>query len=320
MLITTTSTQWLFRNALKTDWSQVSQLLTEANLPLEGAEEALTDLTLAFRGEELVGSAGLERYGNIALLRSVAVAQTERNTGLGQELVRRLLDWAYEEGIEQVVLLTTTAANFFPRFGFRQISRNQMPEAVKASSEFTSICPASATVMLLNLKRPAVLVRTATEADLPDITRIYNQGIQDKATLETELRSIEERRDWLLARSSRHPVLVAVQQDKVLGWASLNPFSPRQGYRFVADISIYIAREKRYRGFGSSLMPELIRRAKALDYHKLALSTFPFSAGVRLYERWGFTLVGDYHDQGILDGKWVDTRIMELLLHEHQQE
>lgn len=320
MLSTTTSTEWLFRNALKNDWNQVSKLLTEVKLPLEGAEEALTDFTLAFRDEELVGSAGLERYGKVALLRSVAVVQTERNSGLGQELVHRLLDWAYEEGIEQVVLLTTTAANFFPRFGFHSIPRTEMPQAAKVSAEFSSVCPASATVMLLDLKRPAVLVRTATEADLPDITRIYNQGIEDKATLETELRSVEERREWLLARTSRHPVLVAVQQGKVLGWALLNPFSPRQGYRFVADISIYIARENRYQGFGSSLMPELIRRAKALDYHKLALSTFPFSAGVSLYERSGFTLVGDYHEQGLLAGKWVDTRIMELLLHDYQQE
>lgn len=320
MLTTPSSTALLVRSALKTDWPQVSELLTHSNLPLEGAEEALADFIVAFRDEELVGTAGLEKYGKVALLRSVAVTENERSTGLGQELVRRVLDRAYKEGIEQLVLLTTTAASFFPRFGFRKIPRDQMPQAAKASIEYTSACPASATVMLLNLSRPAVLVRLATEADLPDITRIYNQGIEDKATLETELRSVEERREWLLARTSRHPVLVAVQEGKVLGWASLNPFSFRQGYRFVADISIYIEREKRYHGFGSSLLEELIRRAKALDYHKLALSTFPFSAGVRLYERCGFTLVGDYHEQGLLAGKWVDTRIMEMILYQDQED
>jgi L-amino acid N-acyltransferase YncA len=65
-------------------------------------------------------------------------------------------------------------------------------------------------------------------------------------------------------------------------------------------------------------MAELIRRAKALKYHKLVLSAFPFAPSIHLYERWGFQLVGDYHEQGLLDGKWVDTRIMELVFHQQE--
>ena len=71
-------------------------------------------------------------------------------------------------------------------------------------------------------------IRTATPADVPAITRIYNEGIRDRlATLETEERTPEERLAWLQARDERHPVLVAEREGAVAGWGSLNVFNPR---------------------------------------------------------------------------------------------
>lgn len=305
---------WSFRQATAADWPRIEDLLTSAHLPLDGAQQHVPDFLLAFRGERLVGSAALERYGEAALLRSVAVAEEERSTGLGQEIVRRLLDCAYADGIRTVVLLTNTAERFFPRFGFRQVDRDQVPEPVKASAEFQGACPASAAVMQLDLSRPAVLVRRATEGDIPAITRIYNQGIVDKTTFETELRTHEERLNWLRQRSERHPVIVAVRGGEVLGWASLNPFNARHAYRFVADLSVYVERSQRGSGIGSALMEDLLRRAPALAFHKLVLTTFPHLPAVKLYEKFGFRHVGDYREQGLLDGVWTDTRIMERIL------
>jgi amino-acid N-acetyltransferase len=142
---------WTFRYATPGDWAQVAALLTSANLPLDGAEAHLDGFLLAFCGGRLAGVAGLERYGSSGLLRSVAV--TERGTGLGQELVRRLIDRATAEGLTSIVLLTTTAADYFPRFGFGKIARQDVPLAVQESVEFKSACPASATVMELPLLR-----------------------------------------------------------------------------------------------------------------------------------------------------------------------
>jgi L-amino acid N-acyltransferase YncA len=159
-------------------------------------------------------------------------------------------------------------------------------------------------------------IRDATAADAGPICRIYNQGIQDRiATLETEERTPEERRAWLAARDPRHPVMVAEAAGRVVGWGSLNAFNPRRAYDHVADFSLYVEREWRGRGVGRRLLEALIARARVLGYHKLVLSAFPFNeAGMQVYVRAGFRQVGIYREQGLLDGKWVDTIIMERIL------
>jgi len=166
----------------------------------------------------------------------------------------------------------------------------------------------------------AIALRPATPADAAAICLVYNQGIEDRiATLETELRTPDERRQWLAARGPKHPVYVALAEDgrepTIVGWGSLNVYNPRPAYQYVADFSIYIERAWRGKGVGRRLLEHLIEQARALGYHKLMLSAFPFNAtGVALYERLGFTRVGVLHEMGQLDGRWVDTLIMEKLL------
>ena len=159
-------------------------------------------------------------------------------------------------------------------------------------------------------------VRSAVEADAAAICRIYNQGIEDRvATLETELRTPAERTQWMAARGPRHPVVVADDRGQVVGWGSLNPYSPRECYRHVADFSIYVDRACRGRGVGKVILARLIELARAHGYHKLVLSAFPTNtSGMALYERMGFRTVGIYKEQGMLDGRWVDTIVMEKLL------
>jgi L-amino acid N-acyltransferase YncA len=160
-------------------------------------------------------------------------------------------------------------------------------------------------------------IRDATADDTASIARIYNQGIEDRmATLETQLRTPDERAAWLAARVSRHPVLVAVDADNAaIGWASLNSFNPRPAYDHVVDISVSVARGERGRGVGDALLGALEQRARLLGYHKMVLAAFPTNApGMRLYERHAFQTVGIYHEQGLLDGHWVDVIAMEKIL------
>jgi L-amino acid N-acyltransferase YncA len=174
-----------------------------------------------------------------------------------------------------------------------------------------------------------VTIRPATAADAAAICAIYNQGIEDRlATLETELRTPDERRQWLETRGARHPVIVAeiISRGEIAGrtgmsdpatvaWASLNVFNPRPAYAHVADISVYVERGWRGRGVGRQLLQRLADLGRELGYHKLVLAAFPFNAaGVALYTRCGFREVGVYREQGMLDGRWVDTLVMERLL------
>jgi amino-acid N-acetyltransferase len=144
-------TGWTIRAATRDDWPRIAALLTEAALPLAGAEEHLEGFILALRGDALLGCAALERYGRGGLLRSVAVAAEARGQELGEALVRDLVERARQERLQTITLLTTTAAAFFPRFGFQAIAREEAPPAVQDSIEFREACPASASVLLLDL-------------------------------------------------------------------------------------------------------------------------------------------------------------------------
>ena len=129
------------------DEPAVKALLNLADLPLEGVTEHL-DAFLVVENEGLViAAAGLERYGDSALLRSVVVAIEHRGTGLGARLVRACLDASHLQPARSVYLLTTTAEQFFRRFGFAPIKRSAVPRAVQSSHELTGACPASAIAM-----------------------------------------------------------------------------------------------------------------------------------------------------------------------------
>jgi amino-acid N-acetyltransferase len=122
-------------------------LLTQNNLPIEGLSEALETAFVARDGDHVVGSAALEIYDDGALLRSVAVAPDRQGRGIGRAITEEVIRLATELQIPALFLLTTTAEQFFPKFGFERIVRSAVPPGVRASLEFTSACPATAVVM-----------------------------------------------------------------------------------------------------------------------------------------------------------------------------
>jgi len=134
------------RAATAADRAALCALLASHRLPLDGLPETLAGFVVAEDADgRLLGVAGLERYDGVALLRSVAVAAPGQ--GVGAALVDHLLTEADAEG-RPVVLLTTTADAYFPRFGFVPVARDAVPAAVTTSAEFQGACPASAVVML----------------------------------------------------------------------------------------------------------------------------------------------------------------------------
>ena len=135
------------RAARPADLAAVERLLTTSGLPLDGVADALPTFVVAESGGDLVGVAGLEVCCDNALLRSVAVRPEWRSHGVGRTLVNRVIADAEARGIHALYLLTTSAERYFPSFGFRTISRTEVPTEVRATAEFREACPASATVM-----------------------------------------------------------------------------------------------------------------------------------------------------------------------------
>jgi amino-acid N-acetyltransferase len=129
------------------DLPAVLSLLGRADLPTAGVADAFSHFIVAESEGRLIGAVGLELYGGSALLRSAAVEESWRGSGVGRVLVDRALDLARQHRIEDVYLLTTTAEHYFPKFGFACVSRDAVAEGVRCSVEFQTACPASAVVM-----------------------------------------------------------------------------------------------------------------------------------------------------------------------------
>ena len=135
------------RTAEEKDLPAVLSLLGRADLPTAGVADAFSHFIVAESEVRLIGVVGLELYGGSALLRSAAVEESWRGSGVGRVLVDRALDLARQHRIEDVYLLTTTAEHYFPKFGFACVSRDAVTEGVRSSVEFQTACPASAVVM-----------------------------------------------------------------------------------------------------------------------------------------------------------------------------
>jgi len=139
---------WTVGPAKREDLPEIFMLLEECDLPKEGLAPHLSTTLVARQGKEIVGSAALELYQQSALLRSVAVKSTYRRQGIASRLTRATVDLAKEYHVRNVYLLTETAIMFFSRQGFVQVHRSNVPENVKQSIEFTTLCPNTATVMM----------------------------------------------------------------------------------------------------------------------------------------------------------------------------
>jgi phosphinothricin acetyltransferase len=161
-----------------------------------------------------------------------------------------------------------------------------------------------------------VFIRRAVLSDVPAITAIYNDAVlTTTATFDTEPKSVEERADWLSAHDDRHPVLVAVIGDDVVGWACLSKWSDRPAYDGTAETSFYVAAEHRGRGIGRRLKEAIIAESRRLGYHTLIARVAEGSEASRhLNERAGFVHVGTLREVGRKFGRWLDVDVMQLML------
>jgi arsenate reductase len=140
-----------YRPASPADLDAVRALLSRLHLPADDVGGSKQTFIVARTGDELVGCVGLERYGDDALLRSLAVTPRMQGSGVGKALYAKAVSEAGKSGTHALYLLTTTAAPFFAKAGFARIDRAEVPLALRESAEFRSLCPASATCMMHRL-------------------------------------------------------------------------------------------------------------------------------------------------------------------------
>lgn len=133
--------------AVKRDRAEILSLLTESGLPVEDLPLIMDSFLIAVEGDRLIGVVGIEQYGRFGLLRSLAVDKEFRGNGIASFLVRELELLASRAEIDALFLLTKTAERFFGRRGYEKVSRDQVPEDVRASSEFSHVCPVTAVAM-----------------------------------------------------------------------------------------------------------------------------------------------------------------------------
>lgn len=149
---------WRLRAAAPGDLAAVIGLLERAGLPVVGVAEAFGAFVVAEAEGAVVAAGGLELAGGDALLRSMVVDPAWRGRALGQALTARLLADASARGLDTLWLLTTTAADFFPRFGFRRVARSAAPPAIAATAEFAGACCATAIPMARRVRPLRVLM------------------------------------------------------------------------------------------------------------------------------------------------------------------
>ncbi len=163
----------------------------------------------------------------------------------------------------------------------------------------------------------AVTIRDAGEADLAAIRDIYNHAVEHTTAIWNEvLVDLDNRRAWMQARHGKgFPVLVAVRDGRVAGYASYGDWRAFDGYRHTVEHSVYVDKDFRGEGIGRLLMQALVERARADGKHVMIGAVEAENrASIRLHESLGFRLVGVHRQVGRKFDRWLDLAAMELVL------
>ncbi|MBK6390881.1 MAG: GNAT family N-acetyltransferase [Saprospiraceae bacterium] len=139
------------RHAALEDLSPIAELLAQNALPYTDLIQSKVELIVAYDQDMMMGCAGLQRYGQDALLRSVAVKKDFQKQGIGSILFDEVKVIAKTTGIDRIHLLTETAQDYWAAKGFKKTERSMAPENISSSSEFGNLCPSSAIYMVVEL-------------------------------------------------------------------------------------------------------------------------------------------------------------------------
>jgi L-amino acid N-acyltransferase YncA len=162
-----------------------------------------------------------------------------------------------------------------------------------------------------------IIIREASEADLPVLLAIYNHVILNTTAVYTyEPQTLEARKAWYADKlKSGYPVFVAEEEGLVVGFSSFGPFRAWPAYKYTIENSVYVTEEHRGKGIGKLLIRPLIESARTKGFHAVIAGIDASNdASIRLHASVGFLEVAHFRQVGYKFGRWLDLKFMELLL------
>lgn len=163
-------------------------------------------------------------------------------------------------------------------------------------------------------------IRDAKESDAAAIAEIYNEAVQNSTAVWNDITvDAKNRAAWILEKKQQgFPLIVATENDKVLGYATYGKFRPFDGYEKTVEHSIYIHKDSRRNGAGKILLTELILRAQKQRKHIIVAAIESSNiASIKLHEKLGFQHVGIFKEVGVKFGTMLDLTCLQLNIGAH---
>lgn len=158
-------------------------------------------------------------------------------------------------------------------------------------------------------------IRTAKLKDQPSILEIYNEAILNTtATFDTSPRTMEKQIEWFNNHKQNHPIFIAEENNTIVGWASLSPYSDRCAYDTTVEVSVYIHHNHRGKKIGSQLLEVVTLSGKELNNHTvISRIASENKSSIHIHEKIGYRLVGEMKEVGFKFGRLLDVTIMQFL-------
>lgn len=161
-------------------------------------------------------------------------------------------------------------------------------------------------------------IRTAEEKDMPELLAIYNYEVEHgAATFDLNPKTMEERLIWFKEHNvDNHPLIVAEEDQKAVGYASLSPYRDKEAYQATVELSLYVACDYRRRGIAGELAASILRTARERDdiHTVISVITGGNEASIRLHERLGFVHCGTIREVGVKFGKLLDIENYQIMV------
>ena len=158
-------------------------------------------------------------------------------------------------------------------------------------------------------------IREAYISDIQEITKIYNEAIKNtNATFDTIEKTVEKQKKWFENHGPKNPIIVAVKDGKIVGWAALSRYDKKRAYSDTAEISLYVKSEYQHQGIGKKLIGELIKKGEKVGLHSIiARITEGNDISIKLHRYFGFEIIGIMKEVGYKFGKRLDVYLMQKI-------